>query len=226
MCYDIASSLRTTAISLFAIIYLLRSKIPHFQWIAITLIGWCGMQFAELLLWLTNPKESCTTINQIITLSLIPLVLISQPLAPLIGSLIVFPWNKSSQMRKYFIIAYSVFICLAVAMNTYWKPYKLCTTVTPTGHLFWSTTEYINHNKDNNIIYTIWAGLILLPLFLFWNKSAVPIILLSVLPLIGFIYGKNHSDSKASLWCFYTSYASIIAVIMLVLQQNGVYKFL
>ena len=87
MCYSVLSSLKTTTLSLFAIIYLLTSGIPHFQWIALILVGWCGMQFDELLLWLTNPKKGCTIWNKLITVTLIPLVLILQPLGSLYGSL-------------------------------------------------------------------------------------------------------------------------------------------
>ena len=50
MCYSVESSLKTTVLSFFSIIYLLASGIPHFQWLGITLIGWCAMQFEELLL--------------------------------------------------------------------------------------------------------------------------------------------------------------------------------
>lgn len=46
MCYSVESSIKTTTVSLLAIIYLLSSNIPHFNWIGITLIGWCSMQFA------------------------------------------------------------------------------------------------------------------------------------------------------------------------------------
>ena len=49
MCYSVESSLKTTLISFFSILYLLDSGIPHFQWLGITLIVWCAMQFDELL---------------------------------------------------------------------------------------------------------------------------------------------------------------------------------
>ena len=70
MCFSVESSLKTTSLSLFAIVYLLSSRIPHFQWIGVGLIGWCGMQFAELLLWLTEPRKGCTLWNKIITMTL------------------------------------------------------------------------------------------------------------------------------------------------------------
>jgi len=57
MCYSVESSIRTTTISFLSIVYLLTSGIPHFQWIGVALIGWCGMQFDELLLWLTTHEK-------------------------------------------------------------------------------------------------------------------------------------------------------------------------
>ena len=120
MCYSVASSLKTTMISLISIIYLLSSRIPHFQWIAISLIGWCGMQFAELCIWMTNPSTSkkCNIWNKVFTMTLIPLALLLQPLGSLWGSLFVTPWKKSSSFRKKMIIFYSFFILLAI-LHTY-----------------------------------------------------------------------------------------------------------
>ena len=97
MCYSVESSAKTTGFSLVAILLLLWSNIPHFKWIAMILIGWCSMQAGELILWLTNPRESCTTMNKAITLTLIPLILLSQPLLVIFGSFFVKPWSKCSQ---------------------------------------------------------------------------------------------------------------------------------
>jgi len=60
MYYSVESILKTTLISFISIVYLLSSNIPHYQWLAIALIGWCGMQFDELLLWMTDPRKECT----------------------------------------------------------------------------------------------------------------------------------------------------------------------
>ena len=40
MCYSVETSLKTTLLSLFSIIYLLSSGIPHFQWIGRSRINW------------------------------------------------------------------------------------------------------------------------------------------------------------------------------------------
>jgi hypothetical protein len=221
MCYSVQSSLKTTLISLTAIIYLLSSKIPHFQWIAIILVGWCGMQFDELLLWLTNPRKGCTIWNKIITLTLIPLVLMMQPLGSLWGSLYAIPWNKSSDNRKTFMIYYTIFIVLLVSLYTFVNPYKLCTIVTPKGHLYWNTTKLHDYSLYDYTIYFGWAFLIVLPLIIFWNKNNLPIFILLIMPLFAFIYGL-YTDGKPSIWCYYTSYASIIAILLLALKQLNI----
>ena len=222
MCYSVESSLKTTFLSLVAIIYLLSSGVPHFQWIAIILIGWCGMQFDEFLLWSTNPRKGCTIWNKIITLTLIPIVLMLQPLGSLYGSLYAIPWNKSSDFRKNFIIYYSIFIVLAILLYTFINPYKFCTIVTPRGHLHWGTSKYIEYDTFSYIIYFIWAFLIILPLILFWNINNLPIFLLTITPLFGFVYGL-YTDGKPSIWCYYTSYSSIVAIILLLLYQLKIF---
>lgn len=217
MCYSVESSLKTTSLSLFAIIYLLRSNIPHFQWIAIGLIGWCGMQFAELLLWLTDPRKGCTLWNKIITLILIPLIIVLQPLGFLWGSLYETPWNKTSDIRKQFMILYSIFIILVVSYSFYYKPYKLCTTVTESGHLYWSTSKY-SYTTSVITIYFAWSLLILLPLLLFWRKHYSTILFLILIPTFGLFTGLK-TDSRGSIWCYYTSYSSIISIVLLFLHQ-------
>jgi hypothetical protein len=222
MCYSVESSFKTTLLSLFAILYLLSSGVPHFQWIAVMLIGWCGMQFDELLLWLTNPRKGCTLWNKIITLTLIPIVLMLQPLGSLFGSLYVIPWNKSSKFRKDFIIYYTIFIILLVLANTFINPYKLCTIVTPKGHLHWNTSKHEKYDTYSYFIYFTWAFLIILPLLLFWNINNLPILLLAIIPTFGFLYGL-YTDGKPSIWCYYTSYSSVVAIILLALYQLKIF---
>lgn len=219
MCYSVESSIKTTVISFLAIVYLLSSGLPYFQWIGITLIGWCGMQFAELLLWLTNPRKECTEANKIITMSLIPLVLVSQPLGALFGSLFVIPWNKSSLARKQFFYIFTISIFMIVGYYHFYNPEKICTTVTPQGHLNWSTST--KNTIYDGVLYFMWACVIVLPLFLFWNWKLSVLLALIAIPALGFLYGPL-TDSKASIWCFYTSYTSIIASALLFLK-NGIW---
>lgn len=223
MCYSVYSSLKTTTISLFAIIYLLSSNIPYFQWIGTALIGWCLMQFAEMLLWMTDPSKECTIWNKIIKFTIIPLTLILQPLSGLWGSLYVIPWNKSTEMRKYFMIFYSISIVFAMLWVFFYKTDKTCAIVTEEGHLYWHAPKNIN-SPLFTFYYYLWLVLIALPMIIFWNKSYLLLILLTFIPLIGFYQGLK-TDSRASVWCHYTSFTSIIGSIALFLQQQGIYKF-
>jgi hypothetical protein len=222
MCYSVKSSIKTTTISFISIVYLLTSNIPHFQWLGVALIGWCGMQFDELLLWLTNPRKGCTKWNELITMTLIPFTLVSQPLFSLWGSLYVFPWEKLSQLKKLFMISYTAICTVIIYFVHFYKPDKTCTIVTKDGHLSWGTTKYVS----NTAIFTpLWSLIICLPLLLLWNKKYLILILLCILPFIGYQYGK-YTDSQGSIWCFYTSYTSIIASIALFLHKNNILRVL
>jgi len=217
MCYNIESSAKTTIFSLAAIIYLLSSGDPHYKWLAITLSGWCMMQFAELILWSTDPRKGCTDLNKLITMTLIPFILIMQSLGSLFGSLYVIPWSKSSEFRKNFIKYYSLYIILLVGYFHLYNPFKICTTVTKGGHLDWSTL-----NNINMIMYFIWAVLIIIPLFMFWDKNIIILFCLIFIPSLGFLYEILNTDSRGSIWCYYTSYTSIIASGFLFLKQLGI----
>jgi hypothetical protein len=219
MCYSVQSSIKTTTISFAAIVYLLTSNIPHFQWLGITLIGWCGMQFDELLLWLTEPRKGCTKLNQLITMTLIPFTLAAQPLFAMWGSLYVFPWKTLSLFRKQCMLIYTVLCVSFVSYFYYYKPDKTCTTVTEQGHLSWVTSNYI---RKSSIFTPLWFIIIALPLYLLWNKKKMILFLLSIFPLIGFKLG-SYTDSQGSIWCFYTSYTSIIASVALFLKQTNIY---
>jgi len=219
MCYSAESSLRTSAISGVAIVYLLLSGIPHYQWVGVMLIGWCGMQFVEYLLWSTNPRKGCTDMNRLYTMTLIPLALALQPLGSLFGSLFIIPWNKSSPFRKNFIIVFTIFVILDIFYLHFYNPYKTCTIVTDDYHLHWHTSKY-NHVDNYRMAYTAWGAIIILPILMYWDKSWVFMLALLITPVFGFIYGL-YTDSKASLWCYYTSYTSIIAIVALAAKQLG-----
>ena len=151
MCYSVESSARTTLLSLVAIVVMLQSNVPHFMWIGVMMIGWCGMQFAELLLWLTNPRKSCTSVNKLITFTLIPLVLVLQPLCALLGSFFVKPWSACNNKRKLFIVLYSILSSSVLLLHFFGNRVKDCTTVTPEGHLNWWLSKY-QGNKPIAII--------------------------------------------------------------------------
>lgn len=223
MCYSVESSLKTTALSLFAILYLFQSSNPYFKWIAFGLIGWCGMQFAELLIWMTDPYNGCTKWNEIISLTMIPLALSLQPLGALFGSFFVTPWNKSSHFRKWFAIIFTVATICMIAYSQFYQQEQVCTYITPKGHLFWGKTKKPFHDTSS---YILWFLFVITPLFLFWDKNLLFPILLLVTPIFGFLYGHFNTDSRASIWCFYTSFTSITASAFLFLKDHNIFNIL
>lgn len=223
MCYSVESSLKTTALSLFAIIYLFQSESPYFKWIGLSLIGWCSMQFAELLLWLTEPQHGCTKWNVIFSVTLIPLALMMQPLGSLFGSFFVIPWSESSLFRKWFTVIFCAIAIGSVAYVQFIQQEQLCTFVTPKGHLFWGKTKKPIQNEPAYVLsQALWFLFIMIPILIFWDKS-LPFLLIAA-PLFGFLYGHYKTDSRGSIWCFYTSFSSIVASILLFLKNHKIYN--
>jgi len=224
MCYSITSSLRTSGISLLAIIYLLSSGIPKFKWLAIVLIGWCSMQFVEGLIWMTNPRSGCNGMNKFLTVFVIPIVLLMQPLGTLWGSLFVIPWDKSTDERKKFLIYYTVFLLVIIIFSRFiyplFKKRKTCTVVTERGHLNWYPTyDKLKRYDVKEMIYNIiWGLIIIYPLIKYWAGKIWPFYLI---PLFGIFIG-FFTDSPGSIWCYITSYGSIIGAILLFLYKRGI----
>jgi len=156
-------------------------------------------------------------------MTLIPFVLLLQALCPLWGALYVYPWNKMSNSTKNFMICFTVICILIIYFIHFYKPDKICTTVSEKGHLLWITNNYVHY--DDKILPYIWFIIIAIPFFIFWKKSFNILLLLAILPAIGIIVGK-YTDAQGSIWCYYTSYTSIIASIALFLHQTNVYKII
>jgi hypothetical protein len=229
MCYSVESSAKTTLISLIAVIVLLQSNVTHFKWIALSLVGWCVMQFNELLLWLTNPRKECTDANKFITLVLTPLVILLQSLGTVLGSFFVKPWKECSENRKLFIVVYSLVVTFGLLFLFFRKIEKTCTVVTKSGHLHWLLTKYIpststDYDYKYLMLYSIWFIVTLIP-FLLWDVSYKIIIVLCIMPIVGFFYGLK-TDSAASIWCHYSSYTSIVGLIIYGLYKFNIYNIL
>ena len=228
MCYSVESSLFTTLLSLIAIIILWTSGINKYKWLALTLMGWSAMQFSELILWLTKPTKSeknCHIVNKITSVSLIPLSLMLQPLGSLYGSLFETSWQKSSETRKLFIIIYTFIILFVVFFSFFYPLKRICTVVTPEGHLNWCLNAWpLLRKKSIYYIFrfSIWGALIILPLLLFW-KNKLELMLIVFVGFVGLIYGLFFTDSTtnggASVWCFITSFSSILFVIIMFLDK-------
>jgi hypothetical protein len=219
MCYSVESSLKTSLLSFISIIVLFSSNVPHFKWIALILIGWCSMQVGELLLWLTNPRKSCTPMNKLITLTLIPLILLSQPLLVIFGSFFVKPWSMCSHNRQMLILGYCLITSIVFLYYFFENPTKYCTTVTKQGHLNWLLKSSEDPRYEMPYGYYGWIVVGIGSALLLWDISYKALGALFLIPLIGFIYSLR-TDSKSSIWCYYSSYS---AVTMLIIY--GLYKF-
>ena len=77
------------------------------------------------------------------------------------------------------------------------------------------------YSTYNLILYFGWAIAIGLPLVLYWQKSWAFMSLIIIMPVVGLINGLR-ADSKASIWCYYTSYSSIGCALALALTQLGI----
>jgi len=219
MCYSVESSAKTSLLAFISIAVLFSSNVPHFKWIALMMTGWCSMQVAELLLWLTNPRKSCTTMNKVITLTLIPLILISQPILPIIGSFFVKPWSKCSKNRRMLIVGYSIAISAVFLYYFFSNTTKYCTIVTPQGHLQWFLKTNENSKLEMPYGYYLWFIVIVIAAFILWNISYKAIFVILFLPLIGFMYSLT-TDAKDSIWCYYSSFSAVAMLIF-----YGLYKF-
>lgn len=225
MCYSVESSAKTALLAFISIAILFTSKNPYFKWIALMMSGWCFMQVGELLLWLTNPRKSCTLMNKIITLTLIPLILILQLILVALGSFFVKPWSKCSKNRRMLIVGYCVIASAILLYYFFNNPTKYCTTITKQGHLNW----FVNNPEKNSLEmpygYYLWLLVIMVCGFLLWDISYKAMIAVFILPIISFIYA-GKTDSKASIWCYYSSFSAITMLIVYGLYKFNIYNIL
>jgi hypothetical protein len=213
MCYSLESSLFTSSLSFISIFILYSSQIPKYQWLAFTLIGWSLMQLSEAVIWGSMKFSKCNIINKFITILIIPIVLMMQPLGSLYGSLYVIKWENLSQIYKFICIGLIIITILAVLYNQFSDIKRLCTVVTKKGHLNWllSSDNISSSKKGDYFFYKAfgWAFMIALPLLLFW-KNKIELLLIFLIPLVGILYGIFYTDAYPSVWCFITSFSSIL----------------
>jgi hypothetical protein len=185
------------------------------------------MQFVEFLLWLTNPRNGCTTANKLITLTLIPFVLCLQALCPAIGSFFVKPWAQCNESRRIFIVVYSIVAVLSMLIYFYKNPTKYCTTVTANGHLDWFVSEWpgVVIGTKRLIATTVWLIMIIIPFIVLWDISYKAVIAFCILPLFGYYYGFT-TDANGSVWCHFASFTSITSLIMYGLYKCNIYNIL
>jgi len=223
MCFSLESSLFTSFISLSAIFILYSSNIPKYQWLAFTLIGWTLMQLSEAIIWGSMKFSDCHFVNKFVSVFLIPIVLMLQPLGSLYGASYVIKWKNLSQIYKIICISLIIVTILSVLYNQFCDVKRLCTVVTKQGHLNWllSSTKENNHPEQKYFFHKAfgWVFMIALPLLLFW-KNKYELLLMFLIPLSGFLYALFYTDAYPSVWCFTTSFSSFLFVAMYLFDNN------
>ncbi len=230
MCYSFESSMQTFLMSFVSIVFLMSSSVPKYKWLGITLIGWCAIQFAEGILWLTEPRKGCTETNKFITRYIIPFVLMLQPLTSLYGYIYIKKFKNLNKNERRFFVFYTILIVtLIIGWFNLPIEYSDCTTVTKEGHLYWCG-KYPPSKVFSSVVYpvstVIWGLLIALPILVFWRNPIVSntlkdFLIIFSIPFYGMIKGLQ-TDAIASVWCYITSYSSMWFAALLFLHKNGI----
>lgn len=162
------------------------------------------MQWVEGFLWLDGPAPH-GTVNQLLTVWLIPLALLAQPWGPLLGSMYDLPVRPR---RVWFFIVLVGGLTIVVLARAIYHPTH--TQVTPGGHLNWWSPQ--NPPIYTAWAYGLWALVIGAPFLLWWRPFWQALLIVSwgwFWATIGFLF----TDSAASYWCFFVSfYAAFVLV--------------
>lgn len=184
--------------------YLLRRDHPKLKWGGVALMGITAMQFVEGLLWLEGPTPH-GVLNQVMTIGLIPLALITQAWGPLFGSTFELP-IKGRKLPFYLVLIAGLMI--VVTARVVYQP--TFTQVTPQGHLNW--WSHGNPPVFEVWSYGLWAAVIGAPFLIWWRPFWQSLLIVSW----GWFWATVSyltTDSAASYWCFYvTFYAAFVLV--------------
>ncbi len=167
-------------------------------------MGITAMQFVEGFLWLDGPQPH-GAINQLLTIGLIPLALLTQAWGPLFGSIYDLPVG---QRRLPFFLLLILGLTIVVSARIIYQP--TYTQVTPQGHLNWWSTR--NPPIYPAWAYGLWAAVIGAPFLLWWRPIGQAALIVSW-GWMWAVISYNISDSAASHWCFFVSfYAAFILI--------------
>jgi hypothetical protein len=191
--------------------FILRRDNPRLRFAAVGLAGITAMQWVEGALWLEGPMPH-GTVNQILTIGLIPLALLAQPWGPLLGSTFVMPVHKR-RWSFYFLLILGLGIVVA-ARSIYQPTY---TQVTPQGHLNWWSPQ--NPPEFSPWAYGLWGLVIGAPFLLWWRPFWQSLLIVSwgwFWATIGYVL----TDSAASYWCFFVSFYAAFVLIYALMSRN------
>lgn len=192
--------------------YLLRRDNPRLKWGGVALMGITAMQWVEGALWLDGPTPNGFA-NQLLTVGLIPLALLAQAWAPLLGSLFVLSIRRR---RLSFFLLLLVGLAIVVSARLIHQP--TYTQVTPQGHLNWWSPR--NPPVFSPWAYGLWAVVIGAPFLLWWRPFWQSLLIVSW----GWWWATLSylaTDSAASHWCFFVSfYAAFVLAYSMVVKDE------
>ena len=212
MCFDATSSLLAAGCAYGVSCYLLRRDNPRLRWGAVALMGITAMQWVEGFLWLDGPTPH-GTINQLLTVGLIPLALLAQVWGPLFGSTFDQPVRRH---RLAFFLLLIVGLTIVVLARVIYRP--AYTQVTPEGHLNWWSPR--NPPVFAAWAYGLWGAAIGAPFLLWWRPFWQSLLIVSW----GWFWAGASfvlTDSAASHWCFFVSfYAAFVLVYSFMVKDD------
>lgn len=192
--------------------YLLRRHKPQLKFAAIALVGITAMQWVEAALWLDGPVPH-GTVNQLLTIGLIPLALLAEAWGPLFGSTFVLPVGRR---RLPFFLLLALGLFMVVAARVVYQP--TFTQVTPQGHLNWWSSR--NPPVFSPWAYGLWAMVIGAPFLLWWRPFWQSLLIVSwgwFWAMVSFVF----TDSAASYWCFFvTFYAAFVLIYAIMVRDE------
>lgn len=169
------------------------------------------MQWVEGALWLDGPLPQ-GTLNQILTVGLIPLALVAQPWGPLFGSTFVMPVHKR---RAWFYFLLMLGLGIVITARVIYQPTH--TQVTPEGHLNWWSPQ--NPPEFSPWAYGLWGFVIGVPFLLWWRPFWQSLLIISwgwLWATIGYLL----TDSAASYWCFFVSFYAAFVLIYALMTRD------
>ena len=204
ICFNATSSLLASGGAYGAAVYLLRRDHPRLRWSAIALMGITAMQWVEGMLWLDGPAPH-GSLNQLLTVGLIPLALLAQPWGPLLGS--TFDRPVRGRRLPFFLLLIAGLTIVVAARVIYQPTY---TQVTPQGHLNWWSPR--NPPVYSPWAYGLWAAVIGAPFLLWWRPFWQGLLIVSwgwLWAVVSFLL----TDSAASHWCFFVVFYAAFVLI-------------
>lgn len=204
MCFNATSSIVAGGSAYLVAGYLLRRDNPRLKWGAVALMGITAMQWVEGVLWLDGPLPH-GTLNQALTIGLIPLALLAQAWGPLLGS----AYDQPVRPRRLaFFAVLLTGLTIVVSARVIYLPTH--TQVTPEGHLNWWSPQ--NPPVFVWWAYGLWALVIGLPFLLWWRPFWQTSLIVSWGWLCATISYLT-TDSAASHWCFYVSFYAVFVLV-------------